>query len=123
MKEKIFILLLIVTYPALMKAQPGGITGKIANKIKGKTTARIEKKVDQAIDNTLDIMGGNIQTGSKKEAVLKETGSLSDTTKRMYIKYDFVPGEHIIYSNDFSTDNMGEMPTGWNSNGNAAVVI
>src|SRR5687768_3880988 len=39
-----------------------------------------------------------------------------------YAKYDFVPGEQIIYSNDLATDNMGELPTGWNSNGTGAVV-
>jgi OmpA-OmpF porin, OOP family len=39
-----------------------------------------------------------------------------------YAKYDFVPGEQVIYSNDFATDNMGELPVGWNSNGSAAVV-
>src|SRR5687767_14368356 len=39
-----------------------------------------------------------------------------------YAKYDFIPGEQIIYTNDFATDNMGELPSGWNSNGSAAVV-
>ena len=54
--------------------------------------------------------------------IRNETIDTSVTTKKSYIKYDFVPGEQVIYSNDFTEDNMGELPTGWNSNGNAAVV-
>src|SRR5688500_286560 len=55
----------------------------------------------------------------------EENGRQEDTAitgKGSYVKYDFVPGEQIIYSNDFATDNMGELPAGWNSNGSAAVV-
>jgi len=113
---------MVAISPVLANAQLSGVAGKIANKVKSKATARAERKVDRAIDNGLDAVEGKKLPGDKKEPAPKETGSQSDATKRMYVKYDFVPGEQIIYSNDFATDNMGEMPTGWNSNGTAAVV-
>lgn len=111
----------MITGPAIVHAQVSGLTGKITRKIKDKATARTERKIDQAIDNTLNIMEGKGQLNIK-ESSQKQSEIPFDTTKKMYIKYDFVPGEEVIYSNDFSTDNMGEIPTGWNSNGNAAVV-
>ncbi|MBX2920913.1 MAG: OmpA family protein [Chitinophagaceae bacterium] len=121
MNEKIFILLL-ATCPVMVQAQADGWLNKVNSKIKAKATARTERKIDQAIDNTLDITEGKKQPAKKSETV---QGSISDTSvtgKKLYVKYDFIPGEEVIYSNDFSTDNMGELPTGWNSNGTGAVV-
>jgi len=120
MHKKIFILLLAAC-PAVIQAQADWLN-KVNSKIKAKATARTERKIDQAIDNTLDIMEGKKQPAEKKEPVQESISDTSVTGKRLYIKYDFVPGEEVIYSNDFSTDNMGELPTGWNSNGTGAVV-
>ncbi|HEX5669212.1 MAG TPA: OmpA family protein, partial [Chitinophagaceae bacterium] len=39
-----------------------------------------------------------------------------------YVKFDFIPGDQIIYFNDFAAETPGELPIGWNSNGNGAVV-
>ncbi len=39
-----------------------------------------------------------------------------------YSKYDFVPGQSIIYYEDFSAANTGELPVGWNSNGSGTAV-
>lgn len=121
MNKKYFLLLLVIA-PAIAHAQLNGLPGKINNTIMAKTIARAERKIDQAIDNTLDAMEGKHQQTNNGQAAQKQAGNLADTTKKMYIKYDFIPGENVIYSNDFATDNMGELPTGWNSNGNAAVV-
>jgi len=39
-----------------------------------------------------------------------------------YSKYDFIPGEKIIFYEDFSQDAVGDFPAAWNTNGSAEVV-
>jgi outer membrane protein OmpA-like peptidoglycan-associated protein len=37
-------------------------------------------------------------------------------------KYDFVPGESLMFYDDFSQDNVGDFPALWNTNGSGEVV-
>ena len=37
-------------------------------------------------------------------------------------KYDFIPGEKVIFFDDFSQDAVGDFPALWNTNGSAEVV-
>jgi OmpA-OmpF porin, OOP family len=39
-----------------------------------------------------------------------------------FSKYDFVPGEKVIFYDDFVQDNVGDFPALWNTNGSAEVV-
>ena len=39
-----------------------------------------------------------------------------------YSKYDFIPGEKVIFFDDFSQDAVGDFPALWNTNGSAEVV-
>ncbi len=39
-----------------------------------------------------------------------------------FSKYDFIPGEKVIFFDDFSQDNIGDFPALWNTNGSAEVV-
>lgn len=39
-----------------------------------------------------------------------------------YSKFDFVPGEKVIFYDDFSQDNVGDFPGKWNTNGKGEVV-
>ncbi len=42
---------------------------------------------------------------------------------KSYSKFDFVPGEKVIFFDDFSQDNVGDFPGKWNTNGKGEVVI
>jgi OOP family OmpA-OmpF porin len=121
MKLRLFILLFIAL-PVLSQAQLGG---KLFNKIKNKVDQRVDSKVDKQIDKSLDEIEGK---ESPKPAVTDPATSpaqsetkTEDPGLKSFAKYDFVPGELVIYSNDFATDNMGELPTGWNTSGNGVV--
>lgn len=37
-------------------------------------------------------------------------------------KYDFVPGEKVIFYDDFSQENVGDFPVMWNTNGSGEIV-
>jgi OOP family OmpA-OmpF porin len=53
-----------------------------------------------------------------------QTATPQDTKPSLeaYSKYDFVPGEKVIYYEDFSQDAIGDFPALWNTNGSAEVV-
>jgi outer membrane protein OmpA-like peptidoglycan-associated protein len=54
--------------------------------------------------------------GAAKPAAQEQTALQS------YSKYDFIPGEKIIFYEDFSQDAVGDFPALWNTNGSAEVV-
>lgn len=117
MKKKIFVFLLAC--PVVAQGQAEAWINKVNHKVKTKATARVDRKTDQAIDRALDAVEGKNQPAKKNEPL--QPGR-DDGGKKLYVKYDFVPGGQVIYSNDFATDSQGELPTGWNSNGTGAVV-
>tara|TARA_R110000868_G_scaffold68570_1_gene202708 strand:- start:7271 stop:8530 length:1260 start_codon:yes stop_codon:yes gene_type:complete len=41
---------------------------------------------------------------------------------QIYSKFDFVPGDKILFYDDFSNDNIGDFPSKWDANGSGEVV-
>jgi OmpA-OmpF porin, OOP family len=39
-----------------------------------------------------------------------------------YSKYDFIPGEKVIFFDDFSSENIGDFPVQWNTTGSGEIV-
>jgi len=108
---------------ALLLGIPGYSQFKnLLNKVKTKVDQRVDKRVDNSIDQTLDrAEGKNTATTGAPDA---NASGESDTKSSLksYSKYDFVPGEKVLYADDFTQDNIGELPTAWNSNGSGEVV-
>ena len=50
-----------------------------------------------------------------------EPENVSDNLE-VYSKYDFVPGDKLIFYDDFSDDFIGDFPAKWNTNGSGEVV-
>ena len=118
--NKYILILLTALFPVVSQAQLGGLINKAKNKINQKTNTRIDQKMDRQIDKGLDAVEGKQTSGGGNAE--PATAGASSTGIQLYTKYDFVPGEQIVYSNDFATDAIGELPIGWNSNGTGAVV-
>ncbi|HEU4860913.1 MAG TPA: OmpA family protein [Chitinophagaceae bacterium] len=104
-------------------------SAQILDKIKNKAKQRADQKVDQTIDKGLDEAEGK----NKKEKVkTDEEGDVKINNEegakshpqglKAYSKYDFVPGEKIVYAEDFAQDVVGEFPLKWNTNGTGEVV-
>jgi OmpA-OmpF porin, OOP family len=119
----------------------------VGNRIENKATNRINNKIDQGIDKGLDaveddITGKNKEEGktkTKKAKVEEEqsdndesgenTSSGSSMTKpqdkpsmQTYSKYDFVPGEKVLYFDDFAETAVGDFPPNWNTTASGEVV-
>lgn len=121
MKKKIFILVLGGVSPFLLHAQLGSLINKAKNKIKD----RVDRKVDNAMEKGLDKAEGKGSTatgGTETAANDQGKADKAKTTVVSYSKYDFVPGEKIIYSDDMAQDNLGELPVNWNTRGKGEVV-
>ena len=51
-----------------------------------------------------------------------KSGAQEQPALQTYSKYDFTPGEKIIFYEDFSQDAIGDFPALWNTNGSAEIV-
>ena len=62
-----------------------------------------------------DSNSGSVGTNNPKS----ENGSNSIT---VYSKFDFVPGDKLVFFDDFSNDFIGDFPSKWNTNGGGEIV-
>lgn len=105
----------------------------IQAKIKQKAEEKINKKVDEAIDKSLDEIEKSTKqsnddnkekdnSNTSNDEKKPETTSVSSQQKiESYSKYDFVPGDKILFYEDFSKDAIGDFPALWTTNGSGEV--
>ena len=118
MRKLICILTIAVVSFCLMSAcKPAcaGIGG-LTDKLKDKATKEAEKVIDGSPEDTT-------QTEQKAEGKTSDTGAAegeagagTDGSEDMtlYTKYDFVPGDKVVYYDDLSDEEVGEFPSRWN---------
>ncbi len=100
--------------------------GKLKDKIKKKTEEKIDEKVDETIDDALE--GGEEEetqeetseaestTSSSSEPAPGDTDESAATTTNVkpgtgaWLNYDFVPGDRILYYEDFESSPVGDFP-------------
>lgn len=127
------VLLSFTSYSQIVN--PGDL---IRRKAADKVNQMMEKKTDEAIDSVFS----DKKTSGKKESNSSDNdsnenpqadqagqtydnsdnGGAKEITLQTYSKYDFVPGEKVLFYDDFSDANIGEFPLGWNTDGSAEVV-
>lgn len=126
------------------------VNGQIRVDLKKKVETQVNRRANQAADKAIN-KGLDAAEQGIKDAVTKDNkgeakpeasqgtgpenkqdaaaGSTSEspaaqeqTQLQAYSKYDFIPGEKVIFYDDFSQDNVGDFPALWNTNGSAEVV-
>jgi len=100
------------------------------------------QKTDQAIDKGLDAVTtppendkdenkdtgkdagqqSDQKTGTDKEQAKTDGAQQEQAPMQTYSKFDFIPGEKVIFFDDFSQDNVGDFPALWNTNGSGEIV-
>jgi outer membrane protein OmpA-like peptidoglycan-associated protein len=99
-------MVMIFSLPA--SAQLGGLK----NKVKEKVTKKAEDKADKKSDEAADKQAGSEDTTVKANDA---KGNVSTTEEmKLYTKYDFVPGDKVIFYDDVAGDEIGEFPSRWN---------
>ena len=110
----------------------------LKDKLKNATKNRADQKTDQGIDKGLDAVEEGVkdlfkkkkkegqdstEVEENKEAVQDQKPSKSASPSlTAYSKFDFIPGEKVIFYEDFSQDAIGDFPALWNTNASAEVV-
>lgn len=120
MQKNKMALLAILIFPFAAQAQLGGLLGKAKNK----TEQRIDKRTDRAMDDALDKLEGKSTSSNaaKTDNNAPATAAEEPSSIKSYSKFDFIPGEEILYYENFDAEAIGELPTGWNTNGAGEVV-
>ncbi|WP_298541831.1 OmpA family protein [uncultured Aquimarina sp.] len=136
----IAVLLLLFLVPQHAEAQFWKKVAKTAEKaaektVLKKTEEKVSKKTSKTIDETVDgkpkkkkrknknkkKKGAVISSDNEEESVINETEN-REPSFAAYSKFDFVAGEKIIAFEDFSQDEIGDLPARWNSSNSAEVV-
>ncbi|QQS52164.1 MAG: OmpA family protein [Bacteroidota bacterium] len=143
MKTKLFVLMLACIFSLVLPAQVIDVKGKLKNQ----SLNRANLRTDQGIDKGLDVIEGGVKDAVTGEGENDDDQSKKDESKEVesdeqlasdgksggqkkqddpklesYSKFDFIPGEKIIFFDDFSQDAVGDFPMLWNTNGSAEVV-
>lgn len=96
------------------------------------------EKTDQALDSILepgqgqepqqnpvpqaDPPGEGAPSGSGGTSPSTPAASEGAKTLEIYSKFDYVPGDEILFYDDFADDFIGDFPAKWNTNGSGEVV-
>ena len=109
---------------------------RVKDKAVEKVEERIENKAGEAVDKGLDEIENTVTGKSKstdEEASDEVTATPVQTKKTTppaqanapalmsNTKYDFVPGDKILYFEDFAQDAVGDFPALWTTNGGGEV--
>jgi OOP family OmpA-OmpF porin len=88
-----------------------GIGGLFKKKNKSKPNEAVEQPSNEPSDNK--------ETGNAKASTAKETGPVLN-----WAKYDFVPGDKVIFEDNLAGEENGEFPSRWDlQDGNAEVAV
>ena len=105
----------------------------VERKLEQKTEKETEKAMDSILNPdektpTKDTPNTNNKNPNNNSSTTNDDGdnvkvntNISDELK-VYSKFDFVPGDKILYFDDFSQDFIGDFPSKWNTNGSGEVV-
>jgi len=112
------------------------VGNRVKDKAVEKVEERIENKAGEAVDKGLDEIENTVTGKSKstdEEASDEEnatpapvkkttpTASANAPVLMSNTKYDFVPGDKILYFEDFAQDAVGDFPALWTTNGGGEV--
>ncbi|HRP02041.1 MAG TPA: OmpA family protein [Candidatus Kapabacteria bacterium] len=98
----------------------------IPNIIKRKVEEKVEQKTEEAIEKALEGNEDDEQNEQQNKNINRKDSDneqqFKQATLKSYSKFDFIPGEDIIFFEDFSKDAIGDFPARWNTNGTGEVV-
>ena len=116
--------MLAVSTPA--QAQLGGLKDKLKKKAEQKVEKKVDKKTDEVLDKAVDGSGnpeakpaetpagaGAPAEGNAPTAPGPKGGTATAEDMSMVTKFDFIPGDKVIFCDDLSTEEMGEFPSRW----------
>jgi OOP family OmpA-OmpF porin len=104
---------IVMSFPA--QAQFKKLTDKAKEKAEKKAEEAVEGKEEAKEDTTAATQESTEKPASETaKAQSTATGASEDMT--LYTKYDFIPGDKVIFYDDLSGEELGEFPSRWRLN-------
>ena len=130
MKKSLILCTLLFTF-SYSHAQLNDVLRRAKNKVNNKIDQKIDEKIDRAINKADD--GVSNSTKNKKASSSNSSsennddmveGKKADKKPGLSVsgKFDFVPGDKVIFIEDFSQDALGDFPAKWNTNGSGELM-
>ncbi len=91
----------------------------------GNLLDKAKKKAEEKVDKTLDKSGNDNQSNNNNQSNANTSNNSSGNQTaniKSYQNYDFVPGDKIIFEDEFTEDQEGEFPSHWDLEAGQAVV-
>lgn len=96
------------------------ILDKAKEKLKEKAEEAITKEDNESTEQKQEEPAQEEET--QKAKTPDENPASKEEGLKSYSKFDFIPGDKLIFFEDFSQDNIGDFPAKWNTNGSGEVV-
>jgi len=142
--NKLILLGCFITFLCIQQSQAQFLK-KLAEKVEKTVEETVIRKIDEkAARKTEQTMDTLLNTKSKSKAKKRKKGNKKEEPSitvsekhsghqpsapppkekmfKAYSKFDFIPGEEIIAFEDFSQDEVGDLPAQWNSTNSVEVV-
>jgi OOP family OmpA-OmpF porin len=98
----------------------------LAKKAEEAAKRTVERKVEEKAEKTTDKTVDKVLTPEKKtkreESTSENSSKKSRTNKSVKSAKDFVPGNKILATEDFSQDAVGDFPVNWSTNSSGEVI-
>jgi len=143
--NKFKLIALIIIFAAINSNAQETFKEKIKRKLEEARERKLEKTIDNVLNKSEEKIDGKVnKVLTKKEKKEKnasenaannpdnngvnqtnDANSNKGTTNSKISatsKFDFIPGEKVLYYDDFSTTAIGDFPLGWNTNSSAELV-
>jgi len=122
MRGSIIVLILFFGINQDVSAQ---LLDRLGKRAENKVKQRVERKIDKAVDRGLDKVEEEIDHAAKSEKTKSRQPTVDNSNNTSAIissNYDFIPGDELLFYDDFSSTRIGDFPTKWNTNGSGQVV-
>jgi OOP family OmpA-OmpF porin len=116
MKSKLIFIGLLCLALLAMSSPATAQFKKLKEKAKEKAEKKVEETVEGTEETTEDTSKANKESTEKPAsdtAKAKSTGPGASEDMSLYTKFDFVPGDKVIFYDDLSGEEMGEFPSRW----------
>ena len=92
-----------------------GLGDKLKKKVTGKAEKKAEDTVDKASDDATKKAEGEDGGAASDDASVEKTDAPkgSGDVASVSTKFDYVPGDKVLFFDDFSQDELGEFPVHW----------
>lgn len=90
-----------------------GIMDAVKQKVKDKATKKATDAADKATGSEKAATGGDKAAASGEQKAAPAAGAESGKVSAVSTKFDFVPGDSVLFFDDFTQDDLGEFPQRW----------